>query len=174
MLYELLDAHGHDIIPDSIECQSCQAALKTDGLCEECRWGFVDKKLYFSPLTYYLARGEVKDVATLTCRSCAANAAKLRLPLDPNRWCDRCGIGMVGNVAFKDKKEFDAASRELDRLLRANRIADHCEFCAMALFQDTTCPKCNIAYQDGKKLAPRGAAPLLDVDPAGAVGGSDD
>jgi hypothetical protein len=165
MLFEVLDAHGHDIDPGSIECKSCQLALKSDGFCTQCRWGFVDKKLYFSRLTYLLARGEVKDVAKLACRTCALNAAKTKLPLDPNRWCDRCQVGMVGNVAFKDRKEFDAASKELDRLLRAIRIADHCEFCAMALFQDSTCPKCNIAYEGGKKVAAKPADPASHAHP---------
>jgi hypothetical protein len=149
MLYEFLDAHGHDIKPASIECGSCQAALETDGFCERCRWGFVDKKLYFSRLTYQLARGEVKDVSKLTCRACAKNAAKAKLPLDPHRWCEQCKVGMVGNVAFKEKKDFEAASRELDRLLRAVRATQRCEQCAVALMQDATCLACGITYKNG-------------------------
>ena len=47
----------------------------------------------------------------------------------------------AGNVAFKDRKEFAAASRELDRLLRAIKAADRCEHCAVALMQDSTCPR---------------------------------
>jgi hypothetical protein len=165
MLFETLDAHGHDIDPASIECGSCQAALKTDGFCDRCRWGFVDKKLYFSRLTYYLARGEVKDVSKLTCRTCAKNATKVKLPLDPHRWCEQCKVGMVGNTAFKEKKDFDAASRELDRLLRAVRAAQRCEYCGVTLFMDSTCPKCNITYKDGKKVETPPSEPASHTHP---------
>ncbi|MHC4217860.1 MAG: hypothetical protein ACYSU7_05325 [Planctomycetota bacterium] len=162
ILYETLDAHGHDIDPNSIECESCQSALKVDGFCERCRWGFVSTKLYFSRLTYHLARGEVKDVSKLTCRTCAKNAGRTKLPLEDQGWCARCKIGMVGNTAFKDRKEFERASKELKRLLLAIRAAERCEYCGPALFMDTTCVTCGTTYKDGKKVAakrPESAAP---------------
>ncbi|MHC5008247.1 MAG: hypothetical protein ACYTGF_12900 [Planctomycetota bacterium] len=165
MLFETLDAHGHEINPGSIECRSCQAALEIDGFCEECRWGFVDKKLYFSRLTYFLARGEVRDVSKLTCRTCTINAGKTKLPLDPNRWCDQCKVGMVGNTAYKDRKEFDAASRELRRLLQSIRAAGACEYCGVTLFMDSTCPECNITYKGGKKVETQPSEPASPMHP---------
>lgn len=151
MLYEALDAHGHEIDPDSIECRTCQAALASDGFCESCNWGFVGKELYFSRLTYHLARGEIKDVRKLTCRVCVKNARQTKLPLEGQRWCDACGLGMVGNVAFRDRKDYEAASKELERLLKAVRTLERCEYCAVALFMDARCPRCGISYKDGKR-----------------------
>ena len=73
LLFEALDAHGHQINPDSIECGSCRTALESDGFCDACKRGFVAKELYFSPLTYHLAKGKVRDTSRIACRTCRLN-----------------------------------------------------------------------------------------------------
>ena len=75
-LFEALDAHGHDFDPASMECESCQVAIKSDGLCPECQWGFVDGQLFFSKLTYLIALGKAKDIATISCATCRRNAGR--------------------------------------------------------------------------------------------------
>lgn len=139
MLYEALDAHGHDINPASIECQSCQRALATDGFCERCRMGFVDQKLYFSPLTYYLARGQACDPAKITCRSCRKAARS-------HGWCTACDKGMVGNFAYTDKADYEHACEEYDLLIKAVAKSEECELCGAALFYGARCRICKIDY----------------------------
>lgn len=57
-MFEALDAHGHDIMPERIRCQRCREAIPKDGYCKICRMGFVNKLAYLSRLTYLLAQGE--------------------------------------------------------------------------------------------------------------------
>ena len=60
-------------------CISCREAWATDGYCYDCRIGYVDGHGYFTSLTYLLARGEVRDPATITCGVCAKAAADTTL-----------------------------------------------------------------------------------------------
>ncbi len=143
VLFETLDAHGHHIDADSMKCESCQKALVSDGFCERCNWGFVEKQLYYSKLTYLLAKGKPKNLSSIKCAGCRKNMLK------PG-WCDSCKVGIVGNVAFDDKKMFGQASREYHKLLAAVKTARRCELCAVALFTDTKCPTCKKTYKDGK------------------------
>ena len=55
-LYEVLDAHGHEIIPAKVTCETCRKALTTDGYCPAHKMGFVHGEAFMSPLTYHLAR----------------------------------------------------------------------------------------------------------------------
>ncbi len=145
VLFEALDAHGHRINPDSMKCELCRKALASDGFCTRCNWGFVDHQLYYSKLTYLLAKGKPKVLSSIKCSSCRKNTLK------PG-WCDSCKVGMVGNVAFKDKKTFEQASREHRKLLAAVELASRCEFCAVALLTDAKCPTCKKTYKDGKEI----------------------
>ncbi len=159
VLYEALDPHGHDLVPDAIECTSCKAGLAVDGYCEVHRYGFVGGHAYMTKLTYYLAKGQALDVSRIDCRTCRMNAERHRhqpgkTPLETGGWCDTCQVGMVGNVALRDRKDFEAASREFSKLLEAVQTARRCELCAGAMLYDTHCPVCNISYKDGKPLKP--------------------
>ena len=145
VLFEALDAHGHHIDTDSMKCESCRKALASDGFCERCNWGFVDQQLYYSKLTYSLAKGKPKVFSSIKCARCRKNTLK------PG-WCDSCRVGMVGNVAFEDKKMFEQASKEHRKLLAAVEIARRCEICAVALFSDAKCPTCKKTYKDGKEI----------------------
>ena len=145
VLFEALDAHGHHIDVDSMKCESCRTALASDGFCERCNWGFVGKQLYYSKLTYLLAKGKPKDLSSIKCAGCRKNLLK------PG-WCDSCKLGMVGQVAFEDKKMFEQASREYRKLLAAVKMAQRCEICAVALFSDAKCPKCKKTYKDGQEI----------------------
>ncbi|MFQ5412648.1 MAG: hypothetical protein ACE5EC_10125 [Phycisphaerae bacterium] len=135
LLFETLDAHGHDLDLASITCPTCKAAIEADGFCAACGIGWCHKQAYFSRLTYWLAQGERRDTAGLTCNTCRRSAMK-------TGWCDACGLGWVGNTAFRNRSAFDAAQPEYDRLSAALKTLDRCEHCAVALWTDTTCFDC--------------------------------
>ena len=143
LLFEALDAHGHDIDPSCIQCPTCKKAMESDGYCDGCRMGFVRKQLYMSRLSYYLARGEAKEVSTITCPICRKNAEKFG-------WCDACGLGMLGNVAIKNREEFEQGAKVFERFLAAMEILKTCEMCAAASMFDGKCPKCRLEFKDGK------------------------
>lgn len=147
MLFEALDAHGHDIDPASVTCPSCRRALVCDGYCEIDRYGFVDGRLYFSKLTWLVARGERRDVASLTCPVCRASATTRRADAEHSpAWCETCKVGMIGNVAFRDRAMFDQAVKEYRMLLAAIETSRRCEYCGVARFLGSSCPRCHIDY----------------------------
>ncbi len=146
-LFEALDAHGHDIDPQSIRCPSCKAAMDTDGYCEKCHFGFVRKQAYLSRLTYLVAKGKPLDLEQIQCVDCRKHAER-------HGWCERCSVGMVGNVAFHDRGLHRLATKEYDRLLEAVNMLKTCPWCAIAMMTDGRCPDCKISFQDGKKLEP--------------------
>ena len=150
MLFEALDAHGHHIDPDLMKCESCQKALKSDGFCERCKWGFVAQELYYTKLTYYLAKGQTKDTAKINCSTCKNR-------LGTGGWCGSCKVGIVGNVAYKTRQDFEQADAEYRKLLKAVELSGKCELCAVALFMETQCPKCKISYKHGQKLPEQGS-----------------
>lgn len=145
-LFEVLDAHGHDIDPSAIRCDSCKEARKSNGFCEKCRRGWIDNKLYMSRLTYHLTKGEPRILSDIKCAACRNDAAK-------GGWCEKCRVGMVGNVAITDKTDFDHALTAYRRLLDAVQMLDRCEMCAVALMSDGRCTKCNKTYKDGKVVS---------------------
>ncbi len=149
MLFEALDAHGHHIDPKLMKCKGCKEALATDGFCKNCQWGFVDKQLYHSKLTYYLAKGKPKAKSASSCSACKAHTGK-------PTWCESCKIGAVGNVAYTDKATYQSAAVEYGRLRQAVELSGKCEDCGVAFFMGTKCLKCNISYKDGKQLPQKG------------------
>ncbi len=160
-LVEALDPHGHEADPALMPCGECKAALAAQALCKLHKIGFVGHKAYFSKLTYALAKGQVREVSTITCERCKANALRhtakpttkpdTKTPV-PDGWCDLCKIGMVGNVAFKKRKDFDLASAEFRKLIPAAKTAERCGRCAYRQLYDGTCRACGISYKGGKKL----------------------
>ena len=164
ILFETLDAHGHEIDPESASLQSCPGcvvALKNDGYCPQTRCGFVGKLAYFSRLTYLLAKGERTDLSRITCTVCTANAADTTLPVHGRGWCDECKVGLIGNVAFRDPKMFKAAAKEYERLLKAIKTSERCGTCGAAQFYGRRCPICRISYTTGEpvKMKPVRSAP---------------
>lgn len=157
LLYEELDAHGHDIDPDKIECPSCRKALATDGYCDRCHIGFVHGQAYLSRLAYNLALGERVEVDTLTCDTCQKNAEKYG-------WCDRCHVGMVGNVRIRDREQYARAVVAYHTVLAAIEMLPKCWICAAAIISDGYCVKCKIHYRDGKPVQKPEASALNHVD----------
>lgn len=160
-LFEAIDPHGHDLRPEGMQCGGCREAWATDGYCYDCRIGYVDGHGYFTKLTYHLAKGDARDPATLTCGVCAAAAADTKLPPAGAGWCDACERGMVGNVEFRDRKDYDAARKQFDLLLRAVKESERCEMCSMLLFYGGVCRSCDITYRNGK-VVPEGPKGLRD------------
>lgn len=146
--FEALDAHGHDIDPTLLRCEQCKKHFAAHGYCDQCKAGFVRKQAYFSKLTYYLARGEVKDARSIHCPVCRKNNEK------PG-WCDVCRVGMVGFHAYGDKQEFKHAARVWEILISAIDLAKECLSCALAMINDGTCLQCKASFKDGRK-APAG------------------
>ncbi len=162
IFFEALDPHGHKLDPALMPCSECKAALAAEALCKQHRIGFVDNQAYLSKLTYALAKGRVRQVWTITCRRCKSNALShtiikpakkpdAKTPA-PDGWCDVCKIGMVGNVEFSKREDFDLASAEFRKLIPAAKTAERCGQCAYAQLYDGTCRVCGISYRGGKKL----------------------
>ena len=145
-LFEVLDAHGHDIDPGAIRCASCKEARKSNSFCDQCRRGWIDNRLYMSRLTYHLTKGEPKILFDIKCAICKEGAAR-------GGWCEKCRVGMVGNVAIKDKTDFDHAAGAYRRLLVAVRLSSQCEMCAVALMSDGRCTKCKKTYKNGEVVS---------------------
>ena len=135
-LFEALDANGHDVDdPDAVTCDVCREDWATGGYCYDCRVGWVDGHAYHTKLSYLLARGEVVDPAKIKC--------------GVDAWCEPCEYGVVGNVAFRNKKDYVAATKQFELLLRAVKESERCEMCSMLLFYDGICQDCKITYKNG-------------------------
>lgn len=149
LLHEALDAHGHDVNRNSLECSDCRAFYDSDGYCEDHFLGFHGRKAYTSRLTFLLARGKAKDVTKLECAECRKHSRS-------HGWCEKCRIGWVGNVAFPKQELMKAAAKQYELLVAAVKTLPRCEFCAIALFMSSRCPKCRIIYKDGKPVSGTG------------------
>ncbi len=134
-LFEALDAHGHDIDQSGITCDSCLQAISEDGFCHVHRGGFVDGKMYFSDLTWSLARGTIEEPDQLTCSQCRANC-------EHRGWCESCDVGHVGAVRFAFREDYDRAARQQDRLRLALVTLKRCEECSMRTFYGGVCVTC--------------------------------
>jgi hypothetical protein len=143
MLFDTMDAHGHDIDPSSLVCKACRADWDDNGFCDEHRMGFVDHRAYFSRLTFALAQGTPRARQQITCPTCRANAERYG-------WCDACGIGMIGNVQFTDRAIWQSAIGPFESLLAAIAYDGSCPACPSAIALDTTCPVCFTTYRAGK------------------------
>lgn len=147
MLFEALDAHGHDLDPRVMTCTTCVRLMDTGGFCESCRFGWVDQQAYMSRLTYQLALGAVRDPQTVRCLDGDTHAGEAG-------WCEACGEGRTGNRWFTDRSAYEAARHEVERLRRAVAAAPRCGLCALVILVDGTCPACRIVYRDGVPLEP--------------------
>ncbi len=137
--YEVLDAHGHEVNPETIRCPVCREAQAAGGYCERDRIGYVNGRAWVERLNYLLALGTPIDVSELTCGTCREHAAGAG-------WCATHGVGWIGPLSFTDDAVFLEAWAERKRLAEsAERIAT-CEGCAIASFTLGRCPMCNIHY----------------------------
>ncbi len=145
-LYEALDAHGHDIDPAAVKCDTCRKALKSDGFCAAHRMGYVHGLAYMSPLTYDIARGRTIDPATITCKVCRQHTEGIG-------WCDTDRLGIAGRVAFDDRQVFREFSKNYQILLAAVEASKKCETCAAAMMADGYCGIHRVKYLDGKAVS---------------------
>lgn len=144
-LFEVLDAHGHEIDVDALPCEQCRKRVRSNGYCEPCRIGWVDRKAYMSRVSYYQAKGTVVEPATLTCSTCKKNA-------ETSGWCPECKRGLVAGFCLRDRADFDQAVIAYQRLTDGVRLLEKCETCAIAFICNSTCPACDLTYRDGKKV----------------------
>ncbi len=141
-LWHILDAHGHRLNVENLGCDDCVKASVTGGYCAKSKIGFVDGEAYFSRLTWALARGEQQEGVAPECATCREHSTSAG-------WCEACGVGRVGNRAFRDRAEFEQLLQDLEILQIASEAADRCEYCAAAIVTDTECPYCRIEYKGG-------------------------
>lgn len=151
LLFEVLDAHGHQADPNFIPCAACRRHYDTGGFCDDCRIGYVKHLAYMSPLTYRLALGTHADPAAIKCATCRAHTARYG-------WCDTCRQGMAGNVAYTDKSEFERAAAEIKRLLVAVEKIPVCDGCSVAIMCDGKCWYCKKSFRDGHEVRTPGTA----------------
>jgi hypothetical protein len=142
-LHDALDAHGHEVDRDSIQCETCRTLMDAGGFCETCRIGWVAGQAYFTRLTYHLAQGRPTSGADGRCEACRDDA---RL----SGWCSAGQHGWAGNVVFGRREDQEAAARELDHLLVVIETSERCATCSLVqLVGDGRCPYCQITYAGG-------------------------
>ena len=151
-LYRAIDPHGHKIKLKRLSCDTCRSAVATDTYCEKCGIGFVDRKAYFSQLTYQLARGKPLKREQIECNECRKNAQRYG-------WCDSCSRGMVGPVAIAIRGHYEVATRAYEILTIAIRKAKTCTRCAVAIIANSYCPDCKKRYSQGKVVTPSEPVP---------------
>ena len=139
-LFDALDPHGHVLDVNVWECKTCVANYDNDGYCTECRMGCHDGLVYFTRLTYGLSFGRQVNPATISCEHCATLAGDVG-------WCESCSSGIVGNVVFADRNQFDSTAEEFITLRRAIEKVEECELCACAMVAHSDCPTCYTTYR---------------------------
>jgi len=139
-LFEVIDAHGHDLGRESFACDSCRAAFDAGEFCSPCGNGFVRGQTYFTRLTWGLAQGEPFDPATITCTACRGH-------VNASGWCEACNRGIVGNVAFTSRAPYDVAVQEYAVLDTAIAKVPSCGMCACAMMVHRVCPTCLTSYE---------------------------
>lgn len=142
-LFEALDAHGHEIDDEYLDCETCKRFKKDGGFCEDHGRGWVGGLAYMSKLTYHLASGTLRDGDAIECPVCRKNA-------DTHGWCAKCGVGMFGPVEVSGRQTFQELDHAYHTLLEAQKTTERCELCAGAMVIDGRCPVCKISYKDGK------------------------
>lgn len=142
LMYDALDAHGHNIDPQKMTCNSCKKALQTDGYCPACRIGFIRNQAYLSRLTYHAAKGRVVKAEHIECARCVSHVGTAG-------WCDECGLGIVGNVAHSDRTLYEALAEEFRKLKNAIKRLEKCESCAVASLTNGRCMTCRKVFTDG-------------------------
>ncbi|MCA9256510.1 MAG: hypothetical protein KDA33_12770 [Phycisphaerales bacterium] len=146
LLYDTMDAHGHQLQVDRMPCEGCRRLAKTGGFCDANHIGWRNGEAYFSRLTYELSGAYYMAPSQIACRTCRDNA-------DGAGWCDACGYGMIGRFAIASRADFDAGRRGFERLQKAIELSARCDYCAMAMVTDTDCFRCKTVFKDGELVA---------------------
>lgn len=133
--HDALDAHGHEVDTETILCNLCRQVAREDQFCPRCRHGFVAGQLYFSELTWSLARGEAV-APDLPCADCSESAGTIDQ-------CNGCQRYWVGTVCFISKQNALRAEGQYRRLLVALDRLPACQECAMAGFFGMHCHSCS-------------------------------
>lgn len=147
LLYEALDAHGHDIEPSGMACETCRKALAADGFCPAHKMGFVAGKAYLSRMTYQLARSVRIDAAAIQCPICRKNNQGIG-------WCDTHRLGIAGNHSWTDRQAYSEFQDSYRLLQAALEMLPRCETCAAAMVADGYCPKHRTKYDGGRAVTP--------------------
>jgi hypothetical protein len=142
-LYEVLDAHGHQIVPEAVTCETCRSALKSNGFCATHRMGYVGGKAFMTPLTYELALGRTIDPAAITCDTCRKHTHGIG-------WCEEDQVGIVGYTAIDDRRHFEDLVKAYRILEAAIETSARCERCAGAMVADGYCAIHRLKYKDGQ------------------------
>lgn len=100
-LYEVIDAHGHDVDSEHIPCPSCRTAFDGNGWCPVHATGFAGGRGYVSRLAWLLARGEADQAGPEVERLRAAVALESACDLCAaaaftDARCPRCNIVYAG------------------------------------------------------------------------------
>jgi hypothetical protein len=145
-LYEVLDAHGHDIDAQAVTCETCRKALQSDGYCPIHKMGYVHGEAFLSPLTYHLARASRIDPKTISCRTCRKHTRGIG-------WCEKDHLGIAGTFAVHDRREFADLEKAYAILLAAVEMAPRCETCAGAIVTDGYCGIHHVKYANGRAVS---------------------
>ncbi|MAB78617.1 MAG: hypothetical protein CMJ89_04615 [Planctomycetes bacterium] len=140
LVFDALDAHGHEYESESIDCESCQEAITTSDYCLDCSRGYWEGKAYFSVLSYQIAKAE---------RGVEPGCAGCKAAVDEARWCSECLCGRIGDVSIRNRDDFEKAAGAFMVLRKALEEVQRCELCAASMAIDGTCPRCKIAYRRG-------------------------
>lgn len=158
MLHDAMDAHGHEIDLARHPCETCREASASDGYCLQCRFGFVEQLVYFSPLTYCVARGRIETPDTIECATCKKHSQSAG-------WCDTCQVGRVGSLALDDPALFATAQKAFEHLTTALTHLERCKVCCTAAFTGGACRFCERSFP----APPRPAPPPAGADPTPAA-----
>ncbi|MEC9476328.1 MAG: hypothetical protein VX764_04745 [Planctomycetota bacterium] len=132
--HEALDAHGHEVDTETILCNLCREVARQDQFCPRCRHGFVAGQLYFSELTWSLARGDSAPT-DLSCSGCREHVGGLGD-------CKDCHRYWVGTVCFISTQDGRRAEQQYRRLLVALERLPGCSECAIGGFFGFQCRSC--------------------------------
>ena len=133
--HDALDAHGHEVDTETILCNLCRQVAREDQFCPRCRHGFVAGQLYFSELTWALARGESAP-PDIRCSGCREQVGGLGC-------CVACSTYWVGTVRFISTEDADRAAGQYRRLQVALERLSRCSECAIAGFFGYPCRFCS-------------------------------
>jgi hypothetical protein len=134
-LFELIDPHGHDYQPATIECVACRAAMERDGFCEVCRTGYIADRLYVTRLSWACGRAQPGPEPEPACAACRAGRG-------PGAWCAACSVGRLGPHWYAQRAVFDVFLEERDRLERAIAVGRECRVCSLSLMMGRRCNAC--------------------------------
>ena len=149
-------AHHHGTTSEICVCETARAQ---NGWCAKCEVGFVASVKISSESLFEMMdpRGHEVDLTQGTCSTCPA-------AMKSDGFCGRCKMGYVDGRAYLsplaylmaqgDTADPEKLAAEYRRLRVAVDRLNECELCAVALFADGRCPRCNIFYRDLRRVSP--------------------